>query len=93
MAEGRFADGSFDLVTNFWGGYCYSRTAPASPTLWRSAIDLVAPGGALYIEVLLGATSRLQPLPICRPTGFTVAPRSGDYNEWALQDGRRHATS
>jgi SAM-dependent methyltransferase len=92
MAGARFASGSFDLVTNFWGGYCYLADRARIATLWRSAVDWVAPGGALYIEVLLGHDlADFNRSRFAGATGFRVEPRSEDYSEWAYEDvGGRH---
>jgi hypothetical protein len=55
MATAEFAPGSFDLVSNFWGGYCYLRSRARIAALLRATLGWVAPGGALYFEVLLGS--------------------------------------
>ena len=92
MAEAAFAPASFDLVTTFWGGYCYLGSRARIASLWRSAIDWIAPGGALYVEVLLGEDlASFNRSHFAQQTGFTVAPRSDDYSEWAYQDvGGQH---
>ncbi len=87
MAQAAFAPASFDLVTNFWGGYCYLGSRARIDTLWRSAIGWIAPGGALYIEVLLGEDlASFNRSQFAQRTGFSVVPRSDDYGEWAYQD-------
>jgi SAM-dependent methyltransferase len=93
MGEAGFAPASFDLVTNFWGGYCYLGSRDRIASLWRSAIDWIAPGGALYVEVLLGEDlASFNRSQFAQRTGFTVSPRSDDYSEWAYHDfGGTHA--
>jgi len=87
MAEATFAPASYDLVTNFWGGYCYLGSRARIASLWRSAIDWIAPGGALYVEVLLGEDlASFNRSQFAQQTGFAVIPRSDDYSEWAYQD-------
>jgi SAM-dependent methyltransferase len=92
MTEAAFAPASFDLVTNFWGGYCYLGSCERIGSLWRSAIDWIAPGGALYVEVLLGEDlASFNRSQFAQRTGFTVSPRSDDYSDWAYDDfGGRH---
>jgi SAM-dependent methyltransferase len=92
MTEAAFAAASFDLVTNFWAGYCYLRSRPRIAALVRAAVDWIAPGGALYIEVLLGndlaSFNRSQ---YAQRTSFAVTPLSNDYTEWQYDDnGGRH---
>jgi hypothetical protein len=92
MTQVRLPPASFDLVTNFWGGYCYLRSRARIAALWRTAIDWIAPGGALYLEVLLGRDlESFNRSHFSRQTGFAVAPRSDDYSEWEYEDiGGRH---
>lgn len=84
--------GSIDLVTSFWAGYCYLGTRARIAALVGRAVDWVAPGGALYFEVLVprdletfnrsGYASR---------TGFAVTPLGDDYQDWQYDDvGGRH---
>jgi hypothetical protein len=92
MAQVDFAPASFDLVTNFWGGYCYLADGALIGALWRRAVDWIAPGGALYLEVLLRADlADFNRSKFAKATGFTVSPRSADYSEWEYADtGGRH---
>lgn len=93
MAEAAFAPASFDLVTCFWGAYCYLGSRDRIAALWRKATDWIAPGGALYVEVLLGEDlASFNRSQFAQRTGFTVSPRSDDYSEWAYHDfGGAHA--
>ena len=87
MSEAMFAPASFDLVTNFWGGYCYLGSRERIAALWRSAIEWIAPGGTLYVEVLLGEDlASFNRSQFAHRTGFTVSPRSDDYSDWAYDD-------
>jgi hypothetical protein len=87
-----FPAASFDLVTNFWAGYCYLQSRASIAKLWHSAVDWIAPGGALYIEVLLGRDlESFNRSRFSGRTGFVVSPRSDDYSEWEYEDvGGRH---
>jgi len=44
---------AFDLVTNFWAGYCYLASEERIACLLHHMIRWLRPGGAMYIEVLL----------------------------------------
>jgi SAM-dependent methyltransferase len=87
-----FPVASFDLVTNFWAGYCYLGSSERIAKLLHSAVDWIAPGGALYIEVLLGRDlESFNRSRFSSRTGFVVSPRSRDYSEWEYEDiGGRH---
>jgi len=93
LTQTSFPKASFDLVTNFWAGYCYLDSRDAIARLWSSAVDWITPGGALYVEVLLGEDlESFNRSPFSGRTGFTVSPRSEDYGEWEYQDsGGRHS--
>jgi len=96
LSRTQFPQACFDLVTNFWAGYCYLNSRDAIERLWRSAVDWIAPGGALYIEVLLGQDlESFNRSRFAGRTGFTVDPRSPDYSEWEYEDsgGRHRMTS
>jgi hypothetical protein len=92
MAEAAFARASFDLVTNFWAGYCYLRSRSRIAALVRSAVDWIAPGGALYMEVLLGNDlASFNKSRYAQRTSFAVTPLSEDFSEWQYDDsGGRH---
>jgi SAM-dependent methyltransferase len=92
MTEPLFPPASFDLVTNFWGGYCYLRTPARVTSFLHSTVNLVAPGGALYFEVLLGDDlAAFNESGFSMRTGFVVSPRSAGFSEWQYDDvGGRH---
>jgi hypothetical protein len=92
LIDATFPAGSFDLVTNFWAGYCYLKSQARIARLRRSAVDWIAPGGALYIEVLLGRDlESFNRSRFSGRTGFAVSPRSDDYSDWEYEDiGGRH---
>jgi SAM-dependent methyltransferase len=92
MTETVFAPASFDLVSNFWAGYCYLRSRPRIAALVRAAVEWIAPGGALYIEVLLGRDlASFNQSGYAQRTSFAVTPLSDDYAEWRYDDvGGRH---
>lgn len=87
MAEAEFEPASFDLLTNFWGGYCYLASREAIAALWRRAIDWIAPGGALYVELLLAEDlASFNRSRFAGHTGFSVISRNADFVEWAYED-------
>lgn len=81
------AAGCATFVTGFWAGYCYLGTVARVLDLFRRATEWIAPGGALYVEVLppehLASfnTSRF-----AARTGFRVEPVSPDYVNWVYRD-------
>ena len=83
---------SFDLVTNFWAGYCYLGSRERIGNLLRDIIQWIRPGGALYLEVLLARDlESFNRSLFANATGFTVVPRSADYTEWRYHDsGGQH---
>jgi SAM-dependent methyltransferase len=84
--------GSFDLVTMFWAGYCYLDSAERTEALVRNAMRWLRPGGMLYIEVLLARDlASFNESHFSRMNGFTVTPRTRDYEQWVYDDfGGRH---
>ncbi len=87
MKEVKFQAASFDLVTNFWAGYCYLDSRADILQLCSQAIEWIAPGGALYIEVLLGRDlESFNRSHFSARTGFIVSPRSDDYSRWKYED-------
>lgn len=88
MAEVQLAPASFDLLTNFWGGYCYLADREAIAGLWRRTLDWITPGGALYVELLLPADlESFNRSRFAGKTGFSVASRGSDFVEWSYEDG------
>jgi len=87
MAEAQFAPGSFDLLTNFWGGYCYLADREAIAALWRRALGWIAPGGAMYVELLLAEDlASFNRSGFASKTGFSVFSRGSDFIEWGYED-------
>lgn len=87
-----FLDASFDLVTNFWAGYCYLDDQEKIVALVRSAVRWIRDGGALYWEVLLARDlAEFNRSRYAANTGFGVTPRTSDYSRWSYDDiGGRH---
>lgn len=87
MAETDFAPASFDLLTNFWGGYCYLADREAIAALWRRVVGWIAPGGALYVELLLAEDlASFNRSGFAARTGFSVQSRGSDFIEWGYED-------
>ena len=87
MAEAAFAPASFDLLTNFWGGYCYLADRAAIAALWRRVLGWIAPGGALYVELLLAEDlASFNRSGFAARTGFSVVSRGSDFIEWGYED-------
>jgi SAM-dependent methyltransferase len=82
-----FPPGSFDLVTNFWAGYCYLGSRQHITTLVRSAVEWIVHGGAFYFEVLLGQDlAQFNNSRFSQRTKFVVKPRCSDFSEWQYED-------
>lgn len=83
---------SADLVTCFWGAYCYLDDPARIERLLHNALHWVADGGALYIELLLPEALRsFNDCGFAGRTAFRVLARSDDYRRWAYEDcGGRH---
>jgi SAM-dependent methyltransferase len=92
MAAIEFPPAGFDLVTNFWAGYCYLRSQARIAALLERAVRWLAPGGALYIEVLTGeALASFNASGYASRTGFAVTSLSADGCDWEYEDaGGRH---
>jgi ubiquinone/menaquinone biosynthesis C-methylase UbiE len=96
MARVSFPKASFDLVTNFWAGYCYLGSQERIAAVLRKAVRWIRTGGALYMEVLLARDlESFNCSHFAGQTGFAVKPRSEDYTEWRYDDvgGRHQMTS
>lgn len=82
-----FREASFDLITSFWGAYCYLNGIDRIRSFIRRVIDLTRGGGAIYLEVLLPENLETFNLSgYAERTGFRVSPRSPDYTRWSYQD-------
>ncbi len=92
MTEVSFAPASFELITSFWAAYCYLGSTERILELVRSAATWVAPGGAMYLEVLVGEDlASFNHSRFSGRTGFEVRPLSEDYSQWSYDDsGGRH---
>jgi ubiquinone/menaquinone biosynthesis C-methylase UbiE len=87
MVRAPLSAASFDLVTNFWAGYCYLGTCERIGRLLRDITRWIRPGGALYLEVLLARDlESFNRSHFADATGFTVVPRSADYTAWSYFD-------
>jgi SAM-dependent methyltransferase len=95
MASVSFPEASFDLITNFWAGYCYLGSQGRIADLLRKALRWIRTGGALYMEVLLARDlESFNRSHFAGQTGFAVMPRSEDYTDWEYDDvGGRHEMS
>jgi SAM-dependent methyltransferase len=92
VVRANFPRASFDLVTNFWAGYCYLGSQERIAAVLRKAVGWIRGGGALYMEVLLARDlESFNSSHFAGHTGFAVKPRSEDYTEWQYEDvGGRH---
>ena len=93
MATINFPAASFDLITNFWAGYCYLGNSLRIASFIQSAVEWVAIGGSIYMEILLGKDLQaFNDSLFSRRTGFVVRPRCEDFSEWEYHDvGGVHA--
>jgi SAM-dependent methyltransferase len=92
VSRAPFPPASFDLVTNFWAGYCYLASSERIASMVHGAVDRLRPGGALYMEILLPRDlEAFNASRFAAQTGFAVIPLSDDYTEWRYDDsGGRH---
>jgi len=92
MARMGFRDSAFDLVTNFWAGYCYLGNQDRIAALLQTMVGCLRMGGCLYFEVLLPHDlESFNRSKFSGRTGFLVTPRSSDFTEWQYDDaGGRH---
>ena len=83
---------AFDLVTNFWAGYCYLGGEVQIAQFLESACECLKPGGTFYMEVLLAHDlSSFNFSNYATNTGFCVEAISTDFIHWAYEDlGGRH---
>ena len=82
---------SYDLVTCFWGAYCYLDDNQLIATLLQRMLAWTAPGGALYLELLTpDVLASFNASEFAQRTGFRVEPRSGDYTRWSYSDAGGH---
>jgi SAM-dependent methyltransferase len=92
MSRMDFGGRTFDLVTNFWAGYCYLGSQARIAALLQTVAGRLGAGGCLYFEVLLPQDlENFNGSLFSGQTGFQVSPRSSDFTEWQYDDsGGRH---
>jgi SAM-dependent methyltransferase len=86
----------FDLVTNFWGSYSYLDDERAIRALVAKLIRWVAPGGALYIELITPQSlDAYNEIAFAMTSQSCTRARSDDFVRWAFDDpgGEHHLTS
>jgi trans-aconitate methyltransferase len=96
MASACLPPHAFDLATNFWGGYCYLDSHERIEAWLRRVVHWLRPGGALYIEVLLGRDlATFNASRFAQRNDFVVSARCEDYSQWHYDDvaGRHQMTS
>ncbi len=87
MAQSVFAPESFDLVTNFWAGYCYLDDFVRIAQFLDNVIAWVRPGGSCYLEILLADdVASFNVSRYARATGFQVFARTPDFVRWGYRD-------
>jgi ubiquinone/menaquinone biosynthesis C-methylase UbiE len=92
MSRMGFRDRAFDLVTNFWAGYCYLGTQDRIAGLLQRGVRWLRTGGYLYFEVLLPLDlDSFNRSKFSGQTGFLVTPQTSDSTQWQYDDsGGRH---
>jgi SAM-dependent methyltransferase len=82
-----FAAGSFSLITNFWGSYCYLGDESKVAAFFQHAASLLKPGGFLYAELLLPqALSSFNGSDFAAQHACAVRPLVRDYSHWMFTD-------
>ena len=92
MRDFRAPAAGFDLVTIFWGAYCYLADTDEVAALVNEAIGALTVGGSLYLEVLpIAAIDTFNASPYARATGFSCR-RQDQTDRWQYRDaGGEHA--
>jgi SAM-dependent methyltransferase len=92
VLEASLTPASFDLVTCFWGAYCYLDDLGYIAAFLERVLEWTAPGGAVYLELLApDVLASFNASAFAERTGFHLEPRSPDYERWAYSDaGGRH---
>jgi SAM-dependent methyltransferase len=82
----------FDLVTSFWGPYCYLDSEDQIVEFFNRLVSWVRPGGNLYVELLL--PDEVYSFNFSPHSAFTetyVTPLREDYTKWQYEDpGGKH---
>lgn len=87
MGRSAFDPASFDLVTSFWGAYCYLDDTARILRWFQRARDSVRAGGALYVEVLLAEDlASFNRSKYAGRTAFRVEDRGRNFERWAYRD-------
>ncbi|TXC71992.1 class I SAM-dependent methyltransferase [Sphingomonas ginsenosidivorax] len=77
---------AFDLITVFWGAYCYLADWSQIATLLTKAVSALRPDGSIYIEVLpIEAIDTFDSSSFAKTTGFR-SRRAGQSNHWIYRD-------
>ncbi|MEG3164836.1 class I SAM-dependent methyltransferase [Sphingomonas sp. PB2P19] len=84
---------AFDLITVFWGAYCYLADWPQIAAFLTKAIAALKPDASIYIEVLpIDAIETFNSSRLAGKTGFR-ARRAAQSNHWIYRDsGGVHRT-
>ena len=77
----------FDLVTSFWGPYCYFDTEEQITKFFNRLVSWVKPGRNLYVELLLPEeVYSFNSSPHSAFTETYVTPLRSDYTKWSYED-------
>lgn len=80
------ASDAFDLITVFWGAYCYLADWSKIVALLTKAVAALKPDGSIYIEVLpIEAIETFNRSRFAGKTGFH-ARRTAQSNQWTYRD-------
>lgn len=80
------APAAFDLITIFWGAYCYLSDWSQIAALLTKAVEALKPDGSIYIEVLpIDAIETFNRSRYAGKTGFR-ARRAAQSNHWIYRD-------
>lgn len=82
-----FTGSAFDLVTSFWGAYCYLDDPVMIGTFVDKAISWTRRGGSVYLEILLAEMlESFNRSAFAGESGFRVTARSSDFSRWSYRD-------
>jgi hypothetical protein len=82
-----FGDGLFDLVTSFWGAYCYLDNENFIGEFVDNTIAWTRPGGTVYLELLLPEMLQsFNDSAFAGKSQFRVVALTQDFRRWSYSD-------
>ena len=87
ILDADFPKNHFNLVTHFWGGYCYFNTYDQINSFFEKLINWTAIGGNLYIEILtMDLIETFNGSEYSKATASDVLLEQDDLERWTYRD-------